>query len=87
MSGEAAGEIWNETLLGVKGLNDIVLHYNPFTPKSDQFQISRAASPEIQEPHAIKNLAFHSLLRWKMIILPILTTPLIYFSLYKIGRM
>ena len=31
--------------------------------------------------HIIKNLAFHSLLRWKMIILPILTTSLIHFSL------
>ena len=30
--------------------------------------------------HSMKNLAFHSLLRWKMIILPILTTTLIQFS-------
>ena len=30
--------------------------------------------------HSMKNLAFHSLLRWKMIILPILTTSLIHFS-------
>ena len=29
--------------------------------------------------HSIKNLAFHRLLRWKMIILPILTTLLIHF--------
>ena len=31
--------------------------------------------------HSIKNLGFHHLLRWKMIILPILTTSLIPFSL------
>ena len=47
----------------------------PFTPMSDKFKIS----------HALKNLGFHSLLRWKMIILPILTTSLIHFS--KDGRM
>ena len=29
----------------------------------------------------MKNLAFHSLLRWKIILLPILTTSLIHFSL------
>ena len=53
---------------------------NHFTPKSDQCQISPAASPEISL-HSTKNLAFHSLLRWKMIILPILTTSPIHFSL------
>ena len=31
----------------------------------------------------MKNLAFHSLLRWKMILLSILTTSLIRFSLYR----
>ena len=31
--------------------------------------------------HSMKNLAFHSLLRWKMITLPILTSSLIDFSL------
>ena len=31
--------------------------------------------------HSVENLAFHSLLRWKMIILPLLTTSLIHFSL------
>ena len=53
---------------------------NPLTPKSDQSQISPAASPQIFH-HSMKNLAFHSLLRQKMIILPILTTSLIHFSL------
>ena len=36
--------------------------------------------------HSMKNLAFHSLLRWKMVVLPILTTSLIYFS-FKLRRM
>ena len=35
----------------------------------------------------MKNLAFHSLHRWKMIILPILTTPLIRFSWQGYRRM
>ena len=40
---------------------------NPFTLKSDQFQISTAASPDIMK----MNWAFHSLLlRWNMTILP-----------------
>ena len=34
----------------------------------------------------MKNVAFHSLLRWKMTILPILTTTLLRFSL-GVGRM
>ena len=34
--------------------------------------------------HSMENLAFHSLLRWKTIILPILTTSLIHLS--KTGR-
>ena len=32
-------------------------------------------------PHSMKNLVFHSLLRWKMIILPSLTTSLMHLSL------
>ena len=46
---------------------------NPFTPKSDKYQISPAASPKIYTSHSTQNLAFRSLLKWKMIILPILT--------------
>ena len=37
-------------------------------------------------PHSMKNLAFHSLLSWKMIILPILTTSLIHLSLKGWGN-
>ena len=52
---------------------------NPFTPKikTDQLQISPAASPAILH-HTVGRTY---LLRWKMIILPILTTSLIHFSL------
>ena len=36
--------------------------------------------------HSMKNLAFHSLLRWKVITLPILTTSLIHLSLKAFQR-
>ena len=42
-----------------------VLSVNPFTPKSDQVQISPVASLIIITSHSMKNLAFHSLLRLK----------------------
>ena len=48
-------------------------HLNRFTPKSDQHQVSPAAWPNNITLHNMKNLAFHSLLRWKMTVLPILT--------------
>ena len=60
---------------------------NNFTPKSDQFQISPAAAPATLHQNSVKNLDFHSLFRRKMIILPILTTSLIYISLWKVGIM
>ena len=34
----------------------------------------------------MKNLAFHSLLRWKVIVLPMLTTSCIHFSLGRLGE-
>ena len=36
--------------------------------------------------HSKENLALHSLLRWKMIALPILTTSPIHFSLGRLGE-
>ena len=36
--------------------------------------------------HSMKNLVFHSLLRRKMILLPILTTSSIHFSLGRLGE-
>ena len=54
---------------------------NPFTPKSDQFQISPAASPVIIHHIVWRIQLFIALLRCKIILLPILTTSLIYCSL------
>ena len=89
---------------------------NPLTPKSDQFQISPAASPEILHhkvwrnwlfitysderwlynqlycitrnitPQSMKKLAFYNLLRWKMIVQPIILHHS-YLSLFKVARM
>ena len=50
---------------------------NPFSPKSDQFQISPAASPVILHHILWRIRLFIALLRCKIIILPILTTSLI----------
>ena len=36
--------------------------------------------------HSMENLAFHSLLRWQIIILPILTMSPIHFPLGKLGE-
>ena len=48
----------------------------PFTPESDQCQISIPAPPEILHQ---ENLAFHSFLRWKMIIIQILASSFMHF--------
>ena len=55
-------EGWDDVLfkLGIERVN-------PFTPENDQFQIS---PPEILHQNSMRNLAFHSFLRWEMIILP-----------------
>ena len=59
----------------------------PFAPKSDQFQIYPAASPETcVTSHSMENLAFHILLRSKIIILPILPTSPIYFLFKRLGE-
>ena len=47
-----------------------------FTPKSDQLQIFPC----------MKNLAFHSFLKWKMTILPILTTALTHWVFKRLGE-
>ena len=62
------------------------LDINPPTPKSDQFQISPAASPEILS-HSMKKLAFQNLPRRKM-IMPPYPHYLIYTLIFrKVGRM
>ena len=54
---------------------------NPFTPKSDQVQISHEASPEILHHTVWRTSLFIVDSDWKKIIVPILTTSLIHFSL------
>ena len=63
---------------------------NPNWPEADQlvifterdrFQISPDNLTWNITSHSMENLAFHSLLRWKMIILPILPPHLYIFSL------
>ena len=36
--------------------------------------------------HSMENLTFHSLLRWKMIIIQILATPLMHFLFKRLGE-
>ena len=43
-----------------------IANTDTFTPKSDQFRISPAASPEITHHTVWRNVAFHSLLRWEI---------------------
>ena len=52
---------------------------NPVTPKSDCAKIPLQPHQKYCIIQCRENLAFHSLLRWKMIILPILTTSLTLF--------
>ena len=51
------------------------------TPKSDQISNFPCSLTRSITSHSMKNVAFHSLLGWKMIILAILTTSLIHSSL------
>ena len=51
------------------------------TPKSDQVQISPAASPEILHHTVWRTWLFIAYSDWKMIIVPILLTSLVHFSL------
>ena len=44
-------------------VTSVIPSLNPFTPKSDQFQISAAASLRNTTSHSMENLVFHSLLR------------------------
>ena len=52
----------------------------PFTPKSGPMSNFHCSLTRNITSHIIKNLAFHSLLRWRMTILAILTTSLRHFS-------
>ena len=57
---------------------------NPFTPRTDQCQIHPTASAKLLH-HTVWRV-FHSVPRWKMIILLFLTTSLIHFSLGRLGE-
>ena len=63
---------------GVKGLP---FHSQEWSMSSFPCSLTRNITP-----HSMENLAFHSLLRWNMIILPILTTSPIHFPLGKLGE-
>ena len=52
--------------LGSERVNIFSPKSSPFTCKSDQFHISPAASSSDVPSHSMENLAFHTLLRWKM---------------------
>ena len=55
---------------------------NPFTSKINQFQINPCSlTRNILSHTSVKILAFHRLLRWRWLLLLILTTSLIHFSL------
>ena len=55
---------------------------NPFTPKSDQFQISPAASPEILDYTVCRTLLYSD---ERLSYLPILATSLIHF-IFRFGE-
>ena len=59
----------------------VMLPLNPFIPKNDQVKNFPCSLTRNITSHSMENPALHGLLRWKMIILPILTTSLIHFYL------
>ena len=58
-------------------------HTYSFIPKRDQVSNFPCNLTRNITSHSKENLAFHSLLRWKMIILPILTTHFTYTFLFE----
>ena len=63
------------------GLEGRSSYFNPFTPKSDQVQIFPAASPEISHRTVWTTWLFIPYSDRKMIIITILITSLVRFSL------
>ena len=59
--------------------------YNPFTPKSDQLQISPAALPDTLH-HTVWRTWLPQLTHMEETIVPILTTSPIHFSLGRLGE-
>ena len=60
--------------------------FSTVTPKSDQCQISPAVSPEILHHTVWRTWLFMASLKWKMIILPILTTSVNIFLPKRLGE-
>ena len=77
--------LWNDSDKtakdGTSWITSVCNIYHPFL--SQEWLISNfpCSLTRIFTSHSMKNLAFHGLLRWKMIILPILTISLIHFYL------
>ena len=61
-------------------------HVNPFTPESDQCQNFLSSPTRNITSHSMENFTFHSLLRWKVIILQILATSLIQSLFERLGE-
>ena len=72
------------TMDGTRGPLPVIVkvegELNPFTPKSDQVQISPVASPVILHATVWRTWLFIAYSDWKMILVPVLTTSLIHFS-------
>ena len=62
----------------------IMYIFNPLTPKSDQFQISPAASPQILHHTVWRTWPSVALVSCMVIILPILTTSYISLKVREI---
>ena len=74
ISGEAAGEIWHWSLLGVKGSRS---SWFPWHFHSQEWSIPNSCNLTRNiKPHRMKNLR-----KWRMNLLPILTSSLTHFSL------
>ena len=58
---------------------------NPFTPEWSMSNFSCSLTRNMTS-HSKENLAFHSLLRWKMILIQILTTLLMLFPFRRLGE-
>ena len=62
-----------------------LIYFNVYAPEWSSSNFSCSLTSNITS-HSMKNLGFHSWLRWKMITLPLLTTSPIYFSSGRLGE-
>ena len=73
--------VWN-----MKQQVKLLTAVNPFTPESDQCQISPPAAPEILHNTVRRTWLFIALLRLKTIIIQILVTSLMHFLFKRLGE-